>query len=463
MFMKSLTRTTQRLVLFCCLLVCQLPASAQANPNELEFDVFSRWFVAEYSRLEVQPLVLGYIDNLNQVPSAEVIDTQRSFFVTAKKRLARLSLQQLSAEDQIDYQVADFEIRLNLERLSLSRTLLQQRPGEDHSAGIYHIASGKQWYAYFLNRWLGAEIEPDAIFAFGMQQIKRAKQNIEKITTHTGQSAAEFSETLSNQRFFTSDQNFVQSRFEKIREIVSDHLSTQFFVYPDVPRINIKRGDNEALSQVPGYYNGQSGTFFYNLFDQPYNLRESEWLYLHEAVPGHHFQNFIEQAQSHSDIRRLVRYYGFSEGWAAYVEELGRALGLYQDDYTYLGKWEWDIVRSVRVPLDVGINYYGWTDEKALTFWQQHITDRDDIGRREIQRMRRWPAQVVTYKYGADQILQWKQQLMLENPATFSIHRFHDYLLTNGPLPMDVLKKLVLEGDNNICSVTVAEQNQSAK
>lgn len=436
-------------------LLLGLPATAQDDAAGLEFKVFGHWFVAEYNNRDIPALMLAYTDNLGNIPEPVQLQSQQDFFNEAKSRLLNIHVESLSAAQKIDYQVADFEIRMNLERLRLSRELAGNSPAENHSAGIYHVSNGKQWYAYYLNRWLGAELEPDAIYAFGIKQIERAKYNIEQIRQRTGQTPEQFDQTLIEQRFFTDDKAEVQKRFETIRDTVSDNLSNQFFAYPDLPRINIEQGDNEALSQVPGYYNGESGTFFYNLFDEPYNKRESDWLYLHEAVPGHHFQNFIEQSQQHSELRSLVRYYGFSEGWAAYVEELGKELGLYQDDYNLLGKWEWDIVRSVRVPLDVGINYYGWDDDEALDFWRAHITDRDDIGQREIQRMRRWPAQVITYKYGADQILQWKQQLILENPATFSIHRFHDYLLTNGPLPMGVLRQLVLEGDNNICSVDV--------
>ncbi len=449
------------LAVVCCWLIGLLiPAHAQPD-GQLRFTVFSRWFVAEYNRLDIPALALSYNQNLGQIPEARELLEQQVFFSTAKDRLAESSYDNLSDNDKIDYQLAAFEIKQNLERLRLSKNLVGNRPENNHTAGIFHIPEGKQWYAYFLNRWLGAEVDPDEIFEFGLQQINRAKLNIEQLRQSIGLSPENFKQQLRNVEFFTSDQSEIQANFEAIREIVSDNLAQQFFVYPDIPMVEIARGKNQALSQVPGYYDGQ--TFYFNLFDTPYNKRASDWLYLHEAVPGHHFQNFIEQSQDHSAMRRLVRYYGFSEGWAAYVESLGQELGLYDNPYQQLGRWEWDIVRSVRVALDVGINYYGWPDQQALLFWQQHITDRDDIGVREVQRMRRWPAQVITYKYGAAQIENWKSRLLLENPSSFSILRFHDYLLTLGPLPFDLLEQLVIASDSGICKpvITTKAINQN--
>ncbi len=445
-----------------CISLCTLLSNAYAQADtSLRFQVFSHWFVAGYNRLEIPQLVLSYSENLQQIPDAEALEAQQTFFTTARSRLDEITMDHLSDQQKVDYQVADFEIRLNQERLRLSRSLQGNSPPAEHTSGIFHITDGKQWYAYFLNRWLGAEVDPEDIFEFGLQQIDRAKQNIEQLQASLNLSDQQFAQRLSDAEFFTSDQAEVQAGFEAIDTTVSENLSSQFFVYPDIPKVQIERGNNPALAQVPGYYDGR--TFYFNLFDNPYNKRASDWLYLHEAVPGHHFQNHIEQAQDHSPLRQLVRYFGFSEGWAAYVESLGQPLGLYTTPYSQLGRWEWDIVRSVRVSLDVGINYHGWSDEKALTFWQEHIIGRDDIGRREIQRMRRWPAQVITYKYGAVQIENWKSRLLLENPATFSVLRFHDYLLTNGPLPFGILKDLVLASDSGICTPAAGSELANKK
>jgi len=434
-----MTISIRYLLIVCYYLCGLLPSSAAYAQTSKSFQEFSDWFVAEYQRLQVPALMLSYQENLQQMPVGQTLDNQQAFFTMAGRRIADIAYDGLSNEQQIDYQVANFEIRLNLERLRLSQGLTTSQVRE-HTAGIFHVNNGQQWYAYFLNRWLGAEVNPDDIFQFGLQQISKAKQNIKQIRHTSGLSKSAFDQHLQNQQFFTHKQADVQNNFEAIHETVSDHLSGQFFAYPDVPLINIARGDNPDLAQVPGYYNNQ--TFYYNLFTEPFNKRSSDWLYLHEAIPGHHFQLSIQQAQGHSAIRQLVRYSGFSEGWAAYTETLGESLGLYQDLYLQLGRWEWDIVRSVRVSLDVGINYYGWSDQRALLFWRQHITDQDAIGEREIQRMRRWPAQVITYKYGAAQI---------QNPPWASLSNQTYTAKRPGPLPLGLLGQLVLSNNNEIC------------
>jgi uncharacterized protein (DUF885 family) len=206
--------------------------------------------------------------------------------------------------------------------------------------------------------------------------------------------------------------------------------------------LKIEKGASVALAQTPGYYN--NGTFYYNLTDKPYNTRAYDWLFIHEGIPGHHYQHFTSPAHP-SAVQSLFFYYGFAEGWGAYAEELGKELGLYKTPYAELGKWEWDIVRSVRVPLDVGINYYGWTDEQALAFWKKNIRRQDDIAPREIARIKRWPAQVVTYKYGALQILHWKEELQKKQGAKFDIKAFHSKVLANGTLPLPLIRERVFE------------------
>jgi uncharacterized protein (DUF885 family) len=97
----------------------------------------------------------------------------------------------------------------------------------------------------------------------------------------------------------------------------------------------------------------------------------------------------------------------------------------------------------VRVALDVGLNYYDWSDEKAITFWQQYIQGKDDIAKREIARMKRWPCQVITYKYGANKLLNWKARL--EKVEGFTLKNFHEKVLQFGPLPYSILEKQLFD------------------
>jgi uncharacterized protein (DUF885 family) len=97
----------------------------------------------------------------------------------------------------------------------------------------------------------------------------------------------------------------------------------------------------------------------------------------------------------------------------------------------------------VRVPLDVGLNYYGWDNTKALTFWKKYIPGRDDIALREINRMRSWPGQAIAYKYGSGQILRWRKLMQLQQDDRFDIREFHDKVLRNGSLPFFLVERKI--------------------
>jgi uncharacterized protein (DUF885 family) len=196
-----------------------------------------------------------------------------------------------------------------------------------------------------------------------------------------------------------------------------------------------------ALVKTPGYY--ARDTFYFNLFDKPYCTRQFGWLFIHEAVPGHHLQISTEHSYPMSNVQRLFHNNGYAEGWAAYTEEYGTILGAYRNVFDEMGKWEWDIVRSVRLPLDVGINYFGWTNEQALAFWKKNIINQDDIAMREIERVRRWPCQVACYKYGAAKFIEWRDSLHKRQGAAFDIKQYHDLVLKSAGLPFFLIEKRV--------------------
>jgi len=409
------------------------------------FDQFSAQFVSGYNALHMPPLALSYVNGFQNIKSADSVQKQVDFFSKISAELPKYNTNELSPSQKVDYTLIKYETGLNLQRLALEQEWVKNPPAKISTAGIITVPNGKAWYAYLLKRWVNDEVTPDQIYQFGLTEIERVKKHIEDIRRETGLSEDDFYKHLDDTSFFINDPNAVQKAFEDRKDIIYGNLH-KLFTITTVPDLKIERGTNQALAQTPGFYDNNTGTFYYNLFDKPYNKRQIDWLFIHEAVPGHHYQASIASQTKVSPVQQLFFYLGYIEGWGAYVEELGKDLGVYKTPYDELGKWQWDIVRSVRVPLDVGLNYYGWTDQQALDFWKKNIRGQDDIAMREINRMRRWPAQVVTYKYGALQILHWKQSLQKKEGNKFNIKDFHDRVLNHGFLPLFMVKENVFNG-----------------
>ncbi|MEP6612626.1 MAG: DUF885 domain-containing protein, partial [Mucilaginibacter sp.] len=406
------------------------------------FNQFAGKFVAGYKALKVPQLELSYVNMLKQIKSTEEIKKQTDFFESIKSEQKKISTAGLTAGQMQDYELIAYETDLNLERLVLEKQWAANKPKEISAAGLHSIPNGKAWYAYFLKTWLSANVTPDEIYKFGLSEVERVKGHIETIRKQSGLNEDAFYKHLNDKEFFIADPKEVQKQFEHTKDIVYSHLGNVFSPRK-IPALKIEQGANTAMAQTPGYYD--NNVFYYNLFGKPYNKRQFDWLFLHEAVPGHHYKSSINSDVKQSGVHQLFYFLGLEEGWGAYVEELGKNVGVYKTPYDELGKWEWDIVRSVRVPMDIGLNYYGWTDEQALAFWKKNIKNQDEIALREIARVKRWPAQCITYKYGAGQIMQWKQILQKRDGAKFNIKTFHDRVLNLGSLPVFMAGEIVLK------------------
>jgi len=423
-----------RYPLFVLFLFLLLPCKVTAQNS---FDAFTDKFVAGNQSLHISGLEMSYVDDLKHIKSADQVKQQLDFFTSISNELKSFNINSLDASQRQDYNLIAYETNLNLERITLEQQWNSNKPSTITAKGIYSVPNGKAWYAYLLKNWLSANVTPDEIYQFGLAEVERVKQHIESIRKATKLSEDDFYKHLNDPEFFISDQADLQKRFEHTRDVIYGNMSRVFNEH-SIPPLKIEKGSNNALAQTPGYYD--DNTFYYNLFDKPYNKRQIAWLFIHEAVPGHHYQSSVAAATDQSKVQKLYFFIGFAEGWAAYTEELGKELGAYQTPYDELGKWEWDIVRSVRVPMDIGLNYYGWTDEQALAFWKKNIRNQDDIAMREIARVKRWPAQAISYKYGAAQIMLWKRELEQKQGKAFDIKAFHDAILNHASLPIFMVK-----------------------
>jgi uncharacterized protein (DUF885 family) len=406
--------------------------------QQADFAQFADRFVAGYQSLHIPELEMSYVDGLKDIKPADSVEMETAFFAGVKNGLSAYKINELTPGQQDDYLQIAYETGLNLQRLALEKQWLANKPDSISTKGVYNVPNGKQWYAYLLKRWLADEVTADHIYKFGIGEVKNVKAHIEAIRRETGLSEDAFYKHLNDPEFFTSDTLVVQHLFEQAKDTVYHNLGRIFNPHT-IPPLTIKRGEAAMLAQTPGYYD--NNTFYYNLFNKPYNKRQVDWLFIHEGVPGHHYQTSVYSAQKHSKVQQQFFYLCYAEGWACYTEDLGKTLGLYKTPYAELGKWEWDIVRAVRIPMDIGLNYYGWTDAQALAFWKENIRGQDDIAMREIARVKRWPVQAITYNYGAAQIKALRDELQKKQGANFNIKDFHDRILKGGVLPWFMVRR----------------------
>lgn len=386
-------------------------------------DLRSQW-EERWSGLDIPTLQLAYHHFINQNLQTRTLKAQTSFFESMAAQLEKVRDDQLGPKDRLDWNLLRYETTLNLQRLKL----IEKTRGKFQKGGIFKGPLGKQWYAYLIKHWTSADISPEEVTTYGWEEINRIKTAMKAIKNQH-----EIEEELTRQP------HLIEKAFDTYRKFLEERV---WSVVPDwfIPDLAVRQGTNASLSQVPGYYGGN--VLSYNLFDDPFDLSQIEWLYLHEGIPGHHFQLSSEGRADIPQYRIGISYSGFREGWAAYVEELAHEQNWYSGPAQRISQMKWDLIRSVRLILDVGINYEGWSDEKALEVWQSVISDSDAIGQREIARMRRWPAQVLTYKVGTKIILTTREKALGDDTSKDALRAFHSRLLSKGSMPMALVPQL---------------------
>lgn len=407
-----------------------------------DFEHVMNEFILEYKKLDLPYFDIDYKANLELIQPLDAVLIQEKVFLKLASKIRTIDRYKLSKQDRLSFELMRYQINLNVERINLEKRWWAELPEVIPSNGVYDLPIGKDWYRYLLHHWVDLRVEPEQLFEFGKSEVERVTAEINALKVKSGLSNSAFDKHINDDSFFYNNPEEVHAAFEAKKAKLAKLLIPYFPFLDKVPDHSIKRFHEKTKIQTPAFYRKAETAFYYNYFDKPFNKRQISWIYIHEANPGHHYQIQLANVLERGPIQKMFSYSGYREGWAAYIEEFGYEFGAYEDIYDELGKWEWDIIRSVRVVMDVGMNYYGWDDEKATKYWQEHIKGQDDIAIREIKRMRNWPAQVITYKYGADKILRWRE--MFEKKPDFDVKAFHKLILENGDIPFSVLEPFVL-------------------
>ena len=312
------------------------------------------------------------------------------------------------------------------------------------------LPDGNAWYQHLVRTQTTTDLTPDQIFQLGMEEVARIKKEMERLRGGYGFSGnlKEFSDYLSAKapRGYSSRSDLVNG-YEAIRLTVMPHLAKLFGGIPKAT-FEIRTIEEFRERAAPSQYwpaspdGSRPGIFYINasrLESSP--RRASEPLFLHEALPGHHFQLSLQQErQELPRFQRFADYTAFIEGWALYAESLGAELGLYKEPSEFFSRLNSELFRAARLVVDVGLHAKNWSREQAIKFLMDTTMSGESAATSEIDRYIALPAQALGYKIGQLKISAIRAKAEAVLASQFDIRAFHDELLKDGALPLDLLE-----------------------
>lgn len=322
------------------------------------------------------------------------------------------------------------------------------------TSGIGSIPNGKEMYTAYVKQWTTTNKTPDEIHEIGLKEVARLNAEMEKVKQQVGFEGTlkEFLNDVRNKKElkpFTKPEE-VLAHFQKIYETIKPNVDKLFSLQPktkfEIRRTEAFREKTASAEYIQGAVDGSRPGIFYVPIPnaKEYNVLEDEDLFLHEAIPGHHFQMSLQQENTNLPNFRRYNWFGaYGEGWALYTESLGKELGLYKDPYQYLGMLNDEIHRAIRLVVDTGIHSKGWTREQAIQYSLDNEAESEASITSEVERYMAIPGQALSYKIGQLKIIELRHKAEKDLGTTFDIRKFHAKVLESGVMPLALLEKKI--------------------
>lgn len=322
------------------------------------------------------------------------------------------------------------------------------------TVGLGQYPGGKAYYRFLVKWHTTTNLTPEEIHAIGKKQVTSIVRKLDSIRVATGFAG----DRKAFYRFLQQDKRFLASTPEEVAERLKGPLRTMDTAIHRLISLKPKASyDIRRLSPelepamtfgvyLPPSGNEPLGIYYFNgskLNQRP--LTSAPSLAFHEITPGHHWQvNLQMENTTISEFRKNMTITAYSEGWGDYASWLGIELDLYQDPYDYCGRLLMDMFISVRLVVDTGMNYLGWSREEAMDFMRAHLIESDaQINTETIRYSCDIPAQALGYKIGSLKLIALRNKYQSALGKEFNVVRFHDAILRNGNLPLAVLEKVL--------------------
>jgi uncharacterized protein (DUF885 family) len=322
------------------------------------------------------------------------------------------------------------------------------------TSGIGALPNGAATYNYLIKLHTTTNLTADEIHELGKREVERILVEMEEAKNQIGfkgdiKAFLEFIRNSPEQIPFQDPQEVI-ANFNQIKEKINDKFDQVFELTPKadfvVRRTEAFREASASAEYVPGTKDASRPGIFYVPIPNvsKYNKFADEALFLHEAIPGHHYQLSLQQENKALPKFLHPESLGvFVEGWALYAESLGKELDLYDDPIQYFGMLSMEMHRAIRLVVDTGMHSKGWTREQAIQYSLDHEAESEASIISEIERYMATPGQALSYKMGQIKIRTLRTKAEQKLGAQFDVRAFHSQVLNSGSLPLVLLEEKI--------------------
>ena len=407
-------------------------------------------------RFVVEEVLKEMIDFIGKPASENILATS---FKSRAANIDKLTEQQRADfQARVETAVAGKVYPAYQKLIDYFRELLPKTTTDD---GVWKLPDGDNYYAYRLRENTTTKLKPDEVHELGLQEVARIEGEMRAILDANGFAGQPIGQTMDklgkDPRFlFSNDDKGRADALAQYRQLITqaaDRSSKELFLTVPRAKIEVRRVPEFKEATAPGAYydtpamdGSRPGIFFANLRDMN---EVPKWsmptLAYHEGVPGHHWQiSTAEELKGLPQFRKVLPFTAYIEGWALYCEWLAKQVGWYdRDPFGDLGRLRDELFRAVRLVVDTGIHAKRWTREQAIAY----MRDKTGIGekevRSEIERYIVMPGQACAYKVGMLKIQELRARAEKELGEKFDQREFHDAVLKNGALPLEILEEQV--------------------
>ncbi len=325
-------------------------------------------------------------------------------------------------------------------------------PATRTTDGMAALPNGAAWYANNVRQSTTSDLTPEQIHQIGLDEVARIHEQIQTVMKQVkfrGSMQKFFKYMQTDKRFTFQSEDALLAYYRNLEAKVDAGVPRLFSLTPKA-KFEIRPVESyRAQSAASGSYMRPGGTrpgiFYVNTYDLPSRKTwDAEDLYLHEAIPGHHYQLGLQQELGElPDFRRFGGETAFIEGWGLYAESLGKDLGLYEDPYNQFGYLQNELWRAIRLVVDTGLHAKGWSRQQVIDYMLENSAASQTDAVAEAERYMAIPGQALAYKVGELNILQLRQQAQNALGERFDIRAFHAEVLKDGSVPLDILQQKV--------------------